>query len=101
MATEKIMDSNSVDPNVAEKVRAWRFAQRELERLRLQCADAVNIERSAENDLAKLLLPRDAKEGEKFCVWFGDSLLEVEAKDLDSRSNTVRVRTRGTTLGRL
>lgn len=44
--------------------------------------------------LAKWLLPGDAKPGEKIAVWYGDSLVQVEAPH-DGQKPTITVRTRG------
>ncbi len=51
---------------------------------------------NATNALGKWLMPNDAKEGEKFCVWYGDSLIAAESKG--NHSYTVTVRTRGRSL---
>jgi hypothetical protein len=95
------MDSNSVDQEVAAKVKMWLHTRRNAERLRLQLVDAQNAAEVAEKELAKRLLPMDAKGGEKFCVWFGDTLLVAEAGVMGWANGVVRVRTEGTTLGRL
>ncbi len=46
------------------------------------------------NALGKWLTPDDAKEGEKFCVWYGDSLIAAESKGNHSYAVTMRKRGR-------
>ncbi len=75
-----------------ELVARWKRAKLALERdeaavakAQVECSDSTNA-------LGKWLLPHDAKEGEQFCVWHGDSLLTA-AKNGDDA--LVSVRTRG------
>lgn len=51
---------------------------------------------NATNALGKWLMPDDAKEGEKFCVWHGDSLIQAENKG--NRHHAISVRKRGVSL---
>jgi len=55
-----------------------------------ECAEA-----NARNELGKWLMPDDAKPGEKFSVWYGDSLIEVTVTNGDP---DIRIRTRGKSL---
>lgn len=47
------------------------------------------------NALGKWLMPDDAKTGEKFSVWYGDSLIEVTVTNADPE---LRIRNRGKSL---
>lgn len=86
-------------------INAWTAAQDRIANLRRQMTDAQNAERTATALLANWLKPHDAKPGEKFSVWFGDNLIQVEvggvvqAGDDDMPASKthdrVTVRTRG------
>lgn len=80
-----------------ELIERWRAATKRLESLRLDMAKAANELQSAEEHLAMWLLPDDAKEGEQFCVWYGDSL--IAAKELSGDAGyEVTTRKRGKSL---
>jgi hypothetical protein len=49
-----------------------------------------------QDELGKWICPNDAKAGESFCVWFGDSLIKAEV--LGKNSYRVSVRARGKSL---
>ncbi len=51
---------------------------------------------NATNALGKWLMPDDAMEGEKFCVWHGDLLIAAENKG--NHAYVVTVRKRGRSL---
>ena len=51
---------------------------------------------NATNALGEWLTPNDAKEGETFCVWHGDSLIAAES--LGNHDFAITVRKRGRSL---
>lgn len=57
-----------------------RFEQAERELSRARC-DKDN----AENAFVKWMLPEDAKAGERFLMWHGAQLVQVEKRDHDAR----------------
>lgn len=78
--------SNDVTREGREHIERWQRAVTKL-------ADAKSAVNRAEcelsnstNALGKWLAPDDAKEGEKFCVWHGDSLMQAE----DSAAEAIR-----------
>lgn len=83
-----------------ELVKRWRAAEKQVSSCREKLLEAQRELQSAEEYLAMWLLPEDAKEGEQFCVWYGDSL--IAAKELpegDERGNyEVTTRKRGKSL---
>lgn len=81
-------------------IRNWMAAASNVE-----CAkQAVNRTEcaltNATNELARWLLPDDAKVGEKISVWFGDSLVQVEKTSDNPTDGTVTIRKRGRSLDR-
>lgn len=58
--------------------------------IRAEC-DRVN----AMTALGKWMCPDDAKAWEKFCVWYGDNLIQVTVIDKVNANFEVTVRTRG------
>jgi hypothetical protein len=49
------------------------------------------------SDLAKWMVPGDAKPGEKIAIWYGDSLIQVEVAH-PGKDHSVTIRTRGRAL---
>lgn len=80
------------------RVEAWLRAKRDTKRVSIELDNARLAESSAECELAKWLLPDDARSGEKIAVWYGDSLIQVEVASVgigggsvDSSGNTTRI----------
>ena len=61
-----------------ELIDRWKATQKEVEAAKRALSRAECDFRNAENELAKWLLPRDAKPGEVFCIWHGRQLIQVE-----------------------
>lgn len=59
-------------------VSAYLHAHEELERAKRDVTGSECSVRTAEEALAKWLMPADMKPGEKIAVWRGDSLFQVE-----------------------
>jgi hypothetical protein len=78
-------------------IDAWLNARREVARRRVWLESAETDVVDSRRALAAWLLPDDAKAGEKIAVWYGDSLIQVEAPDLEC-DPIVTIRTRGKTL---
>lgn len=86
-------------------IKAWlasieRYEQTDRERDRAR-HDKDNCAKA----LAKWMLPEDAKPGEKICVWYGDSLIQVESPDggvpsPGQRDPIITIRKRGRALSR-
>lgn len=77
-------------------IQEWQDAKRRLEAAKNEMNRA---ECSLNNSITKLgrwLSPDDAKTGEKFCVWFGDSL--IESTKISEGNFSVLVRKRGKSL---
>lgn len=78
-----------------ELIERWQAASKRGAQLRSDAEKATRDLQTAEEQLAMWLLPVDAKEGEKFCVWYGDSLIGVVELE---NGYEVTVRTRGKSL---
>ncbi len=76
----------------ALKIQRWLDAIETYKRADRAKSSADCEVSNAANDLAKWLLPEDARVGEVFCVWSGDSLIQVEHRQND---DTVTIRKRG------
>lgn len=92
--------SNEVTSEGKRLIERWLSAQNELEHCKSRVNSAECDLSKSQRDLAKWLLPDDAKPGEKIAVWFGDSLIQVEApgSDITSGGARVSVRKRGKSL---
>ena len=73
-------------------VKRWKFAAERVRDLKRELSAAECELSNSETALAKWLLPDDANANEKFCVWYGDSL--IAAKHINGR-HEVELRTRG------
>lgn len=78
-----------------ELVDQWKAAVKIAERAKGDLVKAQRELQSAEEHLAMWLLPEDAKEGEQFCVWYGDSL--ISAKEMEN-GYEITTRKRGKSL---
>ena len=74
----------------------WQRAQEKLALLKSQVTGAECALTNATNALGKWLSPDDAKIGEIFCVWHGDSLISTEC--VEQNRYVVKVRKRGRSL---
>lgn len=75
---EKISDyvrQPGVSTDGQELIKSWLFGGREVDRLERELAKAIRERDIAKNNLARWLLPSDAKNGEVIAVWYGDSLI--------------------------
>lgn len=86
--------SNDVSREGAQLIETWQRAVKDLAdakqaEIRASCALS-----NAKNALGKWLTPHDAKVGEVFCVWQGDSLIAAENKGNYDYNITVRTRGR-------
>lgn len=82
----------------ADLIERWKNAQKnvtraegELSRERCALSNAVNA-------LGKWMLPNDAKDGERYCIWYGDSLIQVSREKTDGHDYKINARTRGRSL---
>ena len=94
-------DANSVTPEGTQKVKNWVHAGREVADLQRRLINAKERLESAEKDLAKWLMPADAKANESFGVWYGDSLIQCTGGIFGRETPSVLIRTRGTALDKL
>lgn len=78
-------------------IKAWLGAQESVQRAKSNLNGAECDLSNTQEALAKWLIPEDAKPGEKFSVWFGDSLIQVEIPSPGDHSTRkkVTVRKRG------
>lgn len=67
-----------VVPEGERLIKAWLYAQTEIERIKRDLNRAECDERNAQAALAKWLMPSDMKPDEKIAIWFSDSLIQVE-----------------------
>ena len=75
LAFFKIGITMKVTKDVEALVKRWKSAAEEVRDLKRKLSNAECELSNSETDLAKCLLPGDAKANEKFCVWYGDSLI--------------------------
>lgn len=67
-----------------QKVSRWTNAQQNVERAKAALNSAEVELLNAQSDLAKYLIPKDASPGEGFNIWYGDGLIAVTEKSLNS-----------------
>ena len=77
------------------QIRRWVRANIRVRAVKNGLRSAEFDRDNAALDLAKFLLPDDPEPGEKFAIWFGDSLIECVAPILNGRAGTVSVRQAG------
>jgi hypothetical protein len=84
--------------NVTEEgkhlIERWEHAKTNAADLKRSLNKAECEESNSSHALGKWLMPHDAKLGEVFSVWHGDSLIEVTVTE---NGPTLRVRSRGKT----
>lgn len=81
-----------VTRDVEDHVKRWKLAAEQVRNLKRQLNKAECELRNSETALAKCLLPDDAMANEKFCVWYGDSLIAARC---NNGHDSVELRTRG------
>lgn len=81
-----------VTRDVEDHIKRWKHATEEVEKIKRQLSKAESELANATTDLAKCLLPDDANANEKFCVWYGNSLV---AAHHNNGNHFVELRTRG------
>lgn len=90
MATDEVTSKGKAH------IDRWRAALSSLESAKSGLNRAECEVANATNALGKWLLPDDAKHGEQFCVWHGDSL--IAATKVGDHDYAVTVRSRGRSL---
>ncbi len=78
-----------------ELITRWTQATQHVEDLKQSLIMAECAVANANNALGKWLMPCDAKIGEVFSVWHGDSLIEVTVTERDPK---LKIRSRGKSL---
>lgn len=86
--------SEDVTKQGKELIERWKSADVSLNHAKSNLNRAECELSNATNALGKWLSPDDAKEGEQFSVWYGDSLITSESKGNMSYKITVRKRGR-------
>jgi hypothetical protein len=84
------MADGDVTADGSRLISEWLRAQESVERIRESLSSANSSLRHSEEQLAKWLIPEDAKPGEKIAVWFGDSLIQAEVGGVVSGDGPVR-----------
>ncbi len=79
-----------VTGEVHNLIRRWEGSRRRLDQAKAQVNAAECESANAKNALGKLLLPKDAKPGEVFNLWYGDSLLSASVDEHSNYSVSVR-----------
>lgn len=79
-----------ITSEVKRLIDTWQNNKRLLKDARNTVTVRENEFIRSEADLGRFLLPDDAKKKEKFCVWYGDSLLCVELKESGTPKLTIR-----------
>ena len=70
----------------------WTAAQEEVRRCKSSLNSAECEMSNSTNALGEWMMPNDAKNGEKFCVWYGDSMIQVVKQVNGDYDITVRAR---------
>lgn len=74
----------------------WFATSRELERIKGHVNSAQCAYNNAHNALGKWMMPSDARPGEKFSIWFGDTMIEVtNTRGVDGHDYVISERRRG------
>lgn len=81
-----------VTREVEDHIKRWKVATKQVADLKKQLKKAECELLYSETALAKCLLPDDANTDEKFCVWYGDSLITARHSN---GNHSVELRTRG------
>lgn len=79
-------------------IKSWVAANQRVADLERDLNSAKRNAANSEIELSKWLLPADAQTGEKICVWYGDSLIQVECMGSGGVLSRVEIRTLGKSL---
>ncbi len=74
-------DDNRPTNHGVQAAKRWVAAVKRLELMKAELNRAQCEASNAESALAAWLLPPDAVVGEKVSMWFGDTLLQAQAKE--------------------
>lgn len=88
--------SNDVTSEGERLIKAWEGAIEDERRAKSALNSAECHLANSKNALGKWLVPSDAKEGEKFCVWYGDSLIQAELVRMGEYKLSIRSRGKST-----
>lgn len=78
-------------------IDAWMGTEQEIDALKRNLSGAECRRSNAINALGKWMMPEDAKDGEVFCVWYGDSLISVTPRN-NKMDFEIKIRKRGKSL---
>ena len=95
--TTRAVEGINVAKEGLDLIKDWERASHQAIRARIAHKEADEVLKLAEGKLAKWMLPHDAKPGEKFGVWVGNDLIQVEAAGScpnDDHIITIRQRTK-------
>ena len=93
------MADGAVTAEGTRLIEGWQHAIEAVERCRRDLNSADCRKANAEIALGRWLVPGDAKVGESFSVWYGDSLITAEVIDLSGNGTyKISVRKRGRSL---
>lgn len=96
------MADNDVTLKGAELIKQWMGSVEMVARAKQQLNRAECDQANATTALGKWMTPDDWKPGEKFCLWYGDSLIEVSPVERSGNGTyEIIVRTRGKSLLRV
>jgi hypothetical protein len=84
-----------------QKIKRWADAEATLIRHKKQVSASEVELTNANNDLGKFLMPDDAKDGEVFSIWYGDSLITVQKDGGPRLDYKITVRQRGKAIAEL
>ncbi len=70
-------EDSRVTKQVEDLIRQWSRANKSVQDAHRDLNSAQCERTNSQNELGKFLCPDNAKEGEKFNIWYGSSLLEV------------------------
>jgi len=86
---------NDVIHEGKQLIERWRNSQKQLESAKQSVIRAECEVSNSRNELGRWLTPEDARNGEQFCVWYGDSLISATK---DQTNYKVEIRKRGKSL---
>lgn len=86
--------ADEASPDGQRLIANWLKATEQVDLYKRELNRAECNEQNAHNELAKWMVPSDAKPGEKIAIWHGDSLFQVEVFG-HGRDPKVTIRTRG------
>lgn len=81
-----------VSGKTEDLIKRWILCQIELDRIKSSINRAECELSNSKNELGKWLVPEKPLVGEIFCIWYGDSLISVTVKDVNTFDVTVRQR---------